>query len=125
MAEIKFQRIPGQATDAEIKIYQTLPTADLQGTASAGKFSGNADFMNLGTNDYFSCLTHSLESDHSLICGSTSRGIRGNRHPVLWSFSQKIQEVRYGDIDRDGDTDIAVKLEDGAIFVFHNLIIQK
>lgn len=33
----------------------------------------------------------------------------------------KVAEIRYGDIDKDGDVDIAVKLTNGAIYVFHNL----
>lgn len=38
---------------------------------------------------------------------------------------QQISEIRYGDIDKDGDVDIAVKLTNGAIYVFHNLQVNK
>lgn len=32
-----------------------------------------------------------------------------------------IKEVRLGDIDKDGDMDVAVQLADGAIYGFHNV----
>lgn len=42
---------------------------------------------------------------------------------ILWEPPNRleIKEVRFGDIDKDGDVDVAVKLTDGAIYVFTNV----
>lgn len=53
----------------------------------------------------------------------TPLGSDNPKYMINWAIPPdvKVTEVRYGDIDRDGDIDIAVKLTDGAIYVFHNL----
>lgn len=35
---------------------------------------------------------------------------------------ERVKEIRYGDIDKDGDIDIAVELENSAIYVFCNIL---
>ncbi|MBI4125901.1 MAG: hypothetical protein HY465_00250 [Deltaproteobacteria bacterium] len=34
---------------------------------------------------------------------------------------KRVEDFRYGDIDGDGDTDVAFKMTDGAIYVYHNV----
>ncbi|MBI4210994.1 MAG: hypothetical protein HY540_00005 [Deltaproteobacteria bacterium] len=115
MAEINFRRAPGQATASEMKAFQKLSTATW---VDQIKFEGEADLNNDATKDYFGCPRLSQDGGHFLRC------VSGGNFLFKWAFGKKIKELRYGDIDDDGDIDIAVKLENGAIYVFHNLLIQ-
>ncbi|MBI4212189.1 MAG: hypothetical protein HY540_06080 [Deltaproteobacteria bacterium] len=124
MSEIRFQKAAAQPTSAEIKAYKDMKemeenrsnrTIDIGIIPHVGV---DVDLMNEGKKAYVGCssIKH-LAGKTYFRCG-TQEGPFVNH-----LFAQKIREVRYGDIDKDGDIDIAVKLEDGAIFVFHNPLI--
>ncbi|MDO8519206.1 MAG: hypothetical protein Q7T11_03470 [Deltaproteobacteria bacterium] len=52
---------------------------------------------------------------------STVEKVEADQLKITGGPGTHVEEVRYGDIDGDADLDIAVKLSDGAIYVFHQL----
>ena len=79
----------------------------------------NIDFKKDGFKE-MSCKAFYGSDERDFICivkGQTGLQISGFKLGTL----QRVHETRYGDIDGDKDIDIAVKLTDGAIYVFHNL----
>lgn len=133
MAEIKFGEVKS-ATKVEIQNFTKIKQERSSGSGSLIAQSFYVEAQEVATNPepdtYISCNTETDIEDNlkSFSCYYMHSGqfndpfetqfisTFGNR-----KFVDKLplKEFRYGDIDKDGDVDIALKLSDGGIYVFH------
>jgi len=112
----------------EKKIYDHIKILSPSPNGNYSAYWTNFDAAKISNGmDEITCMSYELRRSINVSCIFNPRpvnGIRPDGATILdaWNLgSKKVLEVRYGDIDKDGDIDIAVKLTDGAIYVFHNL----
>jgi len=107
------------ATASEKRNYSRITAVDINysnDVADAWKSKSPVDFKD-GSPKTLSCVSAVPEKSFGCFLKPSD-----SPRVLIWnSIPFKVVEVRYGDIDKDGDIDIAVKLMNGAIYVFHNL----
>lgn len=120
----------------EERFYNTMHELEMAPLIVHDKFARATIGMNMNTDingdlivDFIECTdVFKDESSRSFSCGfSLSQGTKETPRDlsraqetgtkILGGFP--VREVSYGDIDSDGDLDIAIQISTGAVYVFH------
>ncbi|MDO8527330.1 MAG: hypothetical protein Q7T03_06575 [Deltaproteobacteria bacterium] len=110
------------ATVGEKKLYSQMTEMKFEESQPGIDFwKDTIDFGNKAPKIVRCIAMYSFLPDFSVSCVV---GKRKDEYPIFprWDIPKKdrVAEIRYGDVDRDGDIDIAIKLMGGAIYIFQN-----
>ena len=134
MSRIQFSNMQS-ATPLEQERFLKLEIAKPQNERTSLKLSTTDYALKIknGKNDFLIvCTQFVVRSDKTFQCSVEDiinsafiEELAKGRSGSIWITDpnlQPVKDVRGGDIDGDGDIDIATKLNDGGIYVFHQLI---
>lgn len=137
MTKIRFEE-PRIASPKEMEQYEKMTAAKWDMGQASGDVAiavdARFDVDRDSKNEFFSCVGSQpfrhdrRERTHRgfFVCSVCREGAievgREEWKSEAYRFNERtIRDLRYGDIDQDGDIDVAFKMSDGAIYVYHNI----
>lgn len=128
--QIQFESTAQSATKQETKNYKKLKNQELFGHIAKRLVCVDDYDVNMdGKDEVLGCKGEQPASgkDGEVKCsifeeGASDKSMWWTDPFVYKGQNELLTEVRFGDIDSDGDIDMAFKMSNGAIYIYHNLI---